>query len=97
MERSRPLDQLIRAAAINPLRQRLIEDMNMRRFLREIQRNYIRDVGHFASFLGRSPHTATAKDMRRFQIEQHDTGVRVECCRLIAVYYAEGAIACQAR
>src|ERR1700710_2451538 len=62
-------------AAISPLRQRLIDDMNMRRFSRETQRNYIRDVGRFATFLGRSPHTATADDLRRFQIEQREAGV----------------------
>src|ERR1700734_2030374 len=60
---------------ISPLRQRLIDDMNMRRFSRETQRNYIRDVGRFASFLRRSPDTATADDVRRFQIEQRDDGV----------------------
>ena len=69
------MDQLTRTAAISPLRQRLIDDMNMRRFSRETQRHYIRDIGRFASFLGRSPHTATAEDVRRFQIEQHDAGV----------------------
>jgi len=42
------MDEAIRTAAISPLRQRLIDDMNMRRFSRETQRNYIRDVGHFA-------------------------------------------------
>jgi len=46
------MDELIRTAAISPLRQRLIDDMNMRRFSRETQRNYIRDVGRFATFLG---------------------------------------------
>jgi hypothetical protein len=30
-------------APISPLRQRLIDDMNMRRFSRETQRNYLRD------------------------------------------------------
>jgi hypothetical protein len=50
----------------------LIDDMNMRRFSRETQRNYIRDAGRFATFLGRSPDTATARDMRRFQIERRD-------------------------
>ena len=69
------MDETIRTAAISPLRQRLIEDMNMRRFSRETQRNYIRDVGRFATFLGRSPDTATADDVRRFQIEQRDAGV----------------------
>ena len=69
------MDKAIRTAAISPLRQRLIDDMNMRRFSRETQRNYIRDVGRFATFLGRSPDTATADDVRRFQIEQRDAGM----------------------
>src|ERR1700731_1901193 len=69
------MDETIRTAAISPLRQRLIDDMNMRRFSRETQRNYIRDVGRFATFLRRSPDTATADDVRRFQIEQRDGGV----------------------
>ena len=69
------MDETIRTAAISPLRQRLIDDMNMRQFSRETQRNYIRDVGRFATFLRRSPDTATADDVRRFQIEQRDAGV----------------------
>ena len=52
------------SAPISPLRQRLIDDMNMRHFSRETQRNYIRDVGRFATFLGRPPDTATAEDLR---------------------------------
>ena len=43
--------------------------MNMRHFSRETQRNYVRDVGRFATFLGRPPDTAIAEDLRRFQIE----------------------------
>ncbi|MGV6876537.1 phage integrase N-terminal SAM-like domain-containing protein [Pseudochelatococcus sp. B33] len=64
-------------APISPLRQRLIDDMNMRRFSRETQRKYLRDIGRLATFLGRSPDTATADDLRRFQIEQQDDGVPV--------------------
>ena len=44
---------------VSPLRQRLIDDMNMRHFSMATQRNYIRDIGRFATFLGRSPETAT--------------------------------------
>jgi integrase/recombinase XerD len=69
------MDETIRTAAISPLRQRLIDDMNMRRFSPATQHSYIRDVGRFATFLGRSPDTATADDVRRFQIEQRDAGV----------------------
>jgi len=71
------MNDLIPIIAASPLRQRLIDDMTMRRFSRETQRNYIRDVGRFATWLGRSPHTATAEDLRRFQIEQQETGVPV--------------------
>jgi site-specific recombinase XerD len=42
---------------------------------RETQRNYIRDVSRFATFLGRSPDTATPEDVRQFQIEQRESGV----------------------
>jgi integrase/recombinase XerD len=71
------MDDIIHAAPISPLRQRLIDDMNMRRFSRETQRNYIRDVGRFATFVGRSPDTSTAEDLRRFQVAQREAGVPV--------------------
>jgi len=71
------MNHLIPIIAASPLRQRLIDDMTMRRFSRETQRNYLRDVGRFATWLGRSPHIATAEDLRRFQIEQQDAGVPV--------------------
>ena len=71
------MDNPLTAAAISPLRQRLIDDMNMRRFSPETQRNYIRDVGRLATFLGRSPDTATAEDLRRFQVDQREAGVPV--------------------
>jgi site-specific recombinase XerD len=71
------MNDLVPVLAVSPLRQRLIEDMTLRRFSHETQRNYIRDVLRFTTFLGRSPHTATAEDVRRFQIEQRDAGMPV--------------------
>lgn len=72
------MNELISVAVpVSPLRQRLIDDMSMRHFSRETQRNYIRDVGRFATFLGRPPDTATADDLRSFQIDQRDNGVPV--------------------
>lgn len=59
------------------LRQRLTDDMAMRRFSTATQRNYIRDVARFATFLGRPPDTASPDDVRRFQVEQQDAGVPV--------------------
>ena len=43
---------------ISPLRQRMLEDMNMRRFVPDTQREYIRAVKKLASFLARSPDSA---------------------------------------
>jgi site-specific recombinase XerD len=60
---------------VSPLRQRVIDDMNVRRFCRATQRNYIRDIGRFATFLRRPPDTATAEDLHRFQVEQREAGV----------------------
>src|SRR3954469_14567118 len=71
------MDDLLPATAISPLRQRLIDDMILRRFPGATQRNYIRDVRRFATFLGRRPDTATADDLRRFQVEQREAGVPV--------------------
>lgn len=57
------MNELIQIGPISPLRQRLIDDMTMRRFSKETQRNYLRDVGRCATWLGRSPHTASAEDI----------------------------------
>jgi integrase/recombinase XerD len=53
---------------ISPLRQRMIEDMTMRNLTPATQRHYIRAVKRLAQFLGRSPDTASAEELRRFQL-----------------------------
>jgi integrase/recombinase XerD len=53
---------------INPLRQRLIDDMTARRYSEKVQKAYVRHVRTFAAFLSRSPDTATSDDLRRFQL-----------------------------
>ena len=53
------MNEAIRTAAISPLRQRMIDDMTVRGFSPTTQRNHVRDVGRFATFLRRSPDTAT--------------------------------------
>jgi integrase/recombinase XerD len=57
------------------LRQRMIEDMNVRGFSAKTQHDYLRIVERFAAFLGRSPDLATPEDIRRFQVEQHEAGM----------------------
>jgi len=61
---------------ISPLRQRLIEDMSLRHFGEKTQQDYIRAVKNFTIFLGRSPDTATAEDLRRFQLHLTESRVR---------------------
>jgi integrase/recombinase XerD len=61
---------------ISPLRHRMIEDMTVRNFGSNTQRNYIRAVKTLSEFLGRSPATATAEDLRRFQVHQSGTGAQ---------------------
>ena len=51
---------------ISPLRPRMIEDMTVRNFAEKTRNDYIRQVKTFTAFLGRSPDTATAEDLRRF-------------------------------
>jgi hypothetical protein len=45
--------------AISPLRQRMIEDMRMRKFGEKTQYHYVRVVRQFAKYLGRSPDSAS--------------------------------------
>ena len=61
---------------ISPLRQRMLEDMSLRGFTPDTQRDYIRAVKKLAAFLGRSPDTATAEDLRAFQLHLTATGVQ---------------------
>jgi len=59
---------------ISPLRQRMIEDMTLRKLSDQTQRQYIRAVINLTRFLGRAPDTATAEDLRRYQLHLVDTG-----------------------
>lgn len=52
---------------ISPLRQRMIDDMTLRKLQRKTQSGYVRSVNRLAKFLGRSPDSASAEDLRTFQ------------------------------
>ena len=62
---------------ISPLRQRMIEDMNARKLCAGTQRGHIRSCKQFAAFLKQSPDTATAEDIRRFQLHLSETGASI--------------------
>ena len=61
---------------VSALRIRMIEDMTVRGFNGNTRSNYIRNVRAFAAFIGRSPGTATAEDLRRFQLHQTQSGMQ---------------------
>jgi integrase/recombinase XerD len=61
---------------ISPLRQRMIEDMSLRHFGEKTQKDYIRAIKNLTIFLGRSPETATAEDLRLFQLHLTESRVR---------------------
>jgi integrase/recombinase XerD len=60
--------------AISPLRQRMIEDMRMRKLSPKTQSTYIRSVRQFARYLRRSPDTASIEDLRNYQLHLVDSG-----------------------
>ncbi len=62
-------------AHISPLRQRMIEDMTIRRLAPTTQASYIRAVKNFTVFLGRSPDHASAEDLRRYQLHLASSGI----------------------
>lgn len=55
--------------AISPLQARMIEDMTARKLSPKTQTAHIRSCRRFAAWLGHSPETATADDVRGFQAE----------------------------
>jgi integrase/recombinase XerD len=61
---------------ISPLRARMIEDMSVRGFKEDTRRDYVRHVRAFAAFIGRSPDTATAEELRLFQLHQTQSGLQ---------------------
>ena len=59
---------------MTPLRQRMSDDMQARNLGRHSQRSHIYSCKRFAAHLGRSPDTATADDVRQFQLHLIESG-----------------------
>jgi site-specific recombinase XerD len=53
----------------------MIEDMTLRRLDQRTQNHYIRAVVRLTRYLGRSPDSASAEDLRRFQLHLAQSGV----------------------
>ena len=61
--------------SISPLRQRMIDDMTLRKLSPKTQAGYLRSVLRFTRFFSRSPDLASPEDLRRFQLYLVETGV----------------------
>jgi integrase/recombinase XerD len=59
---------------ISPLRQRMIDDMRMRKLAPKTQTHYLHSVCQFAGFLRRSPDTASVGNLRHYQLYLVDQG-----------------------
>jgi len=59
---------------VSPLRQRMLEDMQLRKLGPKTQTAYIRAVKNFIGFLRRAPDSADAEDLRRFQLHLATSG-----------------------
>jgi integrase/recombinase XerD len=60
---------------ISPLRQRMLEDMALRKLAPKTRSHYLRAVINLTCFLGRSPDTASPEDLRRYQLHLVETGI----------------------
>jgi site-specific recombinase XerD len=61
--------------SISPLRQRMIDDMTLRKLSPKTQAGYLRAVIKFTLFFGRSPDLASSEDLRAFQLQLVEQGV----------------------
>ncbi len=63
--------------SVSPLRQRMIEDMAARTLNPHTQRSHVYSCRRFAAWLKRSPDTATADEVRRFQLHLIESGASI--------------------
>lgn len=54
---------------ISPLRQRMLDDMALRKLNEKTQTAYLRAVKRFTRFFGQSPDLASPEDLRQFQMQ----------------------------
>lgn len=66
------------STSVSPLRQRMIEDMTARGLSRQTQRGHILACKRFAAYLKRSPDTATAEDVRLFQLQLIENALSIQ-------------------
>jgi integrase/recombinase XerD len=77
---------------MTPLRERMMEDMRIRGMGDKAQKSHIRAIKNFATFLMRSPDTATPEELRAYQLHMTDTGVTASTfnTRIVALRFFFG-------
>jgi hypothetical protein len=55
----------------------MTEDITVRKFAARTQEGYTRAAKHFSAFLGASPDTASAEDLRRYRLHLVASGAGV--------------------
>jgi integrase/recombinase XerD len=63
-----------KSTQISPLRQRMLDDMVMRKMSKKTQKDYIRGVINFVKYFRLSPNQATADDLRDYQLHMAQRG-----------------------
>ena len=64
--------------ATTPLREQMIADMSARNLNPHTQRSHIQSCRRFAAYLGRSPDTATADEVKAFQLHLIESGASIQ-------------------
>ena len=71
-------------SATTPLREQMIADMAARNLNPHTQRSHIHSCKRFAAFLGRSPDTASADEVKAFQLHLIESGASIcNCSRIM--------------
>ena len=60
---------------VSAMRQRMIDDMTLRKLSPKTQSGYLRAVTNFTRFFGQAPDKASAEDLRRYQLHLVEQGV----------------------
>ena len=77
--------------AISPLRQRMIEDMTIRKLAPKSQHDYLQGVKDFAALLGRSRH-GQIREVRGFRL--HPQTVRPSALAVLRLMTSSNLVAC---
>lgn len=60
---------------VSALRQRMIDDMTLRKLSPKTQSGYLRAVTNFTRFFGKVPDLASVEDLRRYQLHMVEQGI----------------------